>query len=89
MMAYISKKENNLKDSNIYLDAGKRILKDKKDVLCLTTKTTVTTLETEGSLISAPSPNIKQCKNVLAKENIDISRNAGGFLKQSQPMNTC
>lgn len=47
MLSYVSKEENNPNDSNVLYEAGRRIIKDRQDVLSLTTKTTI--LKTEES----------------------------------------
>lgn len=39
MLAYINRKENKLSESNSMLEAARRIIKDRKDVMSLTSKT--------------------------------------------------
>lgn len=61
MLSYVNKEENNQNDSNLMYEAGRRMIKDRQDVLSLTTKTTI--IKTEESEIKLYSPQVSNKKD--------------------------
>lgn len=84
MLAYINRKENKLSESNSMLEAARRIIKDRKDVMSLTAKTGTWSQKGSNSEPSTPEQ--------VRKNNYELRISPSEMkmdLKHTKSLNTC